>query len=276
MTLPLDQLQALFWRAITHPTGIADFLRAADEPTRQAFAAAFAGTPGFDATARMEVYADAYFWRLHDVLFDHFGLVAQLLGRDRFRNLATDYVLACPSVDPDIRRFGARLPRFLAGHAECQRVPGLDTIAAVEWAMVRALDARHGSAPTTRAALAAVPLPQWPQLQLRLVDSAALVVTTLPFAALWHSFDRDAIAATPLPVPPPGPPSAIAVWRERSSVVHRSLGDDEAAALGRVAQGCSFEALCEDHSPEAVVAWMQRWLDDALLCATAERSGAPP
>ncbi|MBX7079713.1 MAG: DNA-binding domain-containing protein [Nannocystaceae bacterium] len=267
MTTSLARLQALFWRAITHPSGIAAFLRDADDATREAFAEAFAGTPQFDARARMEVYADAYFWRLHDVLLDHFGLLAQLLGRDRFRNLATDYVLACPSTDPDIRRFGARLPGFVAGHPEAARVPGLETLAAIEWAMVRALDAEHAHAPASRARLAQVPLPQWPALQLRLVDSASLVDTTLPFLALWQQHDRDAIAAGPLPVPATQPRHTIVIWRERLSVMHRGCDDDdEAAALRQLGEGCSFEALCERHGAQPVVLWMQRWLDDALVC----------
>ncbi|MBL8946584.1 MAG: putative DNA-binding domain-containing protein, partial [Myxococcales bacterium] len=117
----LEALQALFSRAIVHPEGIDAFLAEADPATRAAFDAAFDGTAEFDARLRMGVYADAYFWRLHDVLLDHFSLVAWILGPAGFRNLATDYVLQRPSEDPDVRRFGARLPAFLGGHPLADR-----------------------------------------------------------------------------------------------------------------------------------------------------------
>lgn len=260
--MTLAELQALFWRAIRWPTGIDDFLREADDATRAAFEAAFAETAAFDRRARMEVYAEAYFWRLHDVLRDHFGLLARLLGPDRFRNLATDYVWQCPSQDPDIRRFGARLPAFVAAHAEGLRVPGLAGVAAIEWAMVRALDVPQPDAPLRRAELLARPPEAWPSLRLASMPSVAIERSELPFLAMWRAFDADAIT---LPLPPPGVARAVLVWREQLAVMVRELDDDEADALSRLRRGCAFDELCEGRSPEQVVAWLQRWIDDALV-----------
>jgi hypothetical protein len=257
----LCALQALFHRAIVHPTGIDAFLAEADADTRAAFDAAFADTPAFDRRARMNVYADAYFWRLHGVLEDHFGLVAWLLGAARFRNLATDYVLARPSVDPDIRRFGARLPAFVAEHPEHARMPGLAELAAIEWAMVRALDVAQ-PAPRQRDTLAALPPEAWPTLRLHAMPSAALLPCAHDFTALWSAH-----ADTPSPASPPSPTPAhhVLVWRHHHDVLHRPVDDAEAEALAHVIDGTAFVTLCEHHDAELVVAMLMRWIDAGLL-----------
>lgn len=255
----LEALQALFHRAIVHPTGIDAFLAEADESTRAAFDAAFADTPSFDRRARMSVYADAYFWRLHGVLVDHFSLVAWLLGPARFRNLATDYVLARPSIDPDIRRFGERLPAFIVDHAESSRIPGLVELAAIDWAMVRALDVPQPP-PLAAATLASLPPDAWPTMQLHAMPSVALSPCRYDFAALW--------AAHPDAPPPASPtlaPSHVLVWRRDHDVLHRVIVDAEADALALVVAGTAFATLCEHHDAETVVGWLMRWTNEGLL-----------
>ncbi len=264
--MSLSDDQALLMRAITWPTGVAEFLAQADAPTRAWFERAFAETPAFDRVARVNVYAEAYFWRLHGVLADHFGLVAWLLGADRFRNVVTDYVLACPSVDPDIRRYGARFPTFLATHAEGARIVGLAEAAAIEWSMVMALDAPDERV-ATRDDLRALPLDAWPSLRLRAVATARVHACPLPFTRLWLEH-----ASQPSPASPPTPISPaidVLVWRVDLEPVHRELDRAEASALALVLAGTTFEALCDRiGDPPTVVAWLQRWLDDALLTWT--------
>jgi len=246
----LHDQQALLWRAMTWPTGVADFLAHADPETRAAFAATFAETPGFDRIARIGVYAEAYFWRLFGVLADHFGLVAWLCGPARFHNLVTDYVLACPSVDADIRRYGKRLPGFVATHAEGERIPALADAAAIEWAMVRALDAPDEPVATADD-LRAVPIDRWPALVLQTVATARVHACALPFTTLWPAFRRGDAAPDP---PDTGAPIDVLVWRQGLEVLHRSLPADEAAAVVAMGDGMRFVGR-------------QRWLADGLVAA---------
>lgn len=257
----LEALQSLFHRAIVHPTGIDAFLAEADDDTRAAFDAAFADTPAFDRRARMSVYADAYFWRLHGVLLDHFGLVAWLLGPARFRNLATDYVLARPSIDPDIRRFGERLPAFVVEHAESARMPGLAELAAIEWAMVRALDVPQAS-PLAADALASLPADAWPAMQLHAQPSVFLGPCRYDFGALWTAHGD---APSPTEPPPVIEATHVLVWRRHHDVMHRVVEDAEAEALARVVAGTAFATLCEHHDAETVVGWLVTWTRDGLL-----------
>jgi hypothetical protein len=259
--MSLADSQALLWRAITWPTGVDAFLREADEATRAAFASTFADSPEFARAARVGVYADAYFWRLLGVLRDHFGLTAWLCGPAHFHDLVTDYVLQRPSIDPDVRRFGERFAGFIAGHREGVRIPGLAELAAIEWAMVRALDVAQEQ-PQLAEQLRALAAEAWPSLRLCAVHSAALLPSTLPFSMLWAAHDRE-----PSPTEPPSPVDAhaVLVWRQGLDVVHRVPAPDEAAALARVLGGIEFAELCADHDAPTVVAWLQRWLADELL-----------
>jgi len=257
----LEALQALFHRAIVHPTGVDAFLAEADDATRAAFEATFADTPAFDRRARMSVYADAYFWRLHGVLEDHFGLVAWLLGPARFRNLATDYVLARPSIDPDIRQLGARLPAFLVEHAECRRVPGLAELAAIEWAMVRALDIPQPE-PLVAATLATLPPDVWPSMPLHALPSVALWPCHYDVTALLAAHDD---TPSPTTAPVPGEPRQVLVWRHDHDVLHRTVDEPEATALVHVCAGVPFATLCETHDAPIVVAWLSQWIEAGLL-----------
>jgi hypothetical protein len=259
----LEALQALFYRAIVHPQGVEAFLAAADPDTRAAFDAAFDGTADFDARARMGVYADAYFWRLHDVLLDHFSLVAWILGPARFRNLATDYVLQRPSEDPDVRRFGARLPAFLREHPLVTAVPGIDELAAIEWAMVRALDVPQGPL-LQRATLAELPPEGWPALWSQAVASAFVGACHHDFGALWA---HHLVTPTPDETPVAGAVNHVLVWRQGLAVMHRAVDASEADALLRLRDGVAFAGLCEHVDAPTAVAWLSRWLDDGLLSA---------
>lgn len=271
----LDALQALFSRAITHPTGIADFLAESDDATRELFAATLAQTLEFDRLGRMSVYADAYFWRLHDVLGDHFEHVAWLLGRDRFRNVATDYVLRCPSEDPDIRRFGARFPGFLATHAEARRCAGLAEIAAAEWAMVRALDLAQPPA-MTEADLAAVPIDAWPAMVLVPVPSAWIGPVPADFDALWQRRAKDEPAPEVVDLPVD---AEVLVWRNDVggfAVTHRMLARDEATAWRSVAASAPFAALFEIAAdPMTAVQWLRGWIASGSIARVALPDAEP-
>lgn len=259
----LADAQALLWRAITWPTGVEDFLRCSDDATRAAFAATFAGSEGFAREARVGVYADAYFNRLLGVLRDHFGLVAWLCGPARFNDLVTDYVLQRPSVDPDVRRFGERFAAFVAAHPEGARIVGLAELASIEWAMVRALDIVQ-DLPLRSDVLRRLAPDAWPSLRLHAVQSAALLPSALPFAALWAAHDREPASAQPTFAVER---HAVLVWRQGLDVMHRVVAPDEATAIAGVCAGTELAALCVGRDAATVVAWLQTWLADELLAA---------
>ena len=136
----LAATQALFWRVIVWPRGVQDFLQHASAQERELFDRTFTETAEFTRIARLRVYAQAYFWRLFEVVGDQFPITAWLLGPKRTHNLVTDFVLDAPSQSPDIRQFGAAFPGFTTAHGVERQMPGLGGLAAVERAITAAVD----------------------------------------------------------------------------------------------------------------------------------------
>lgn len=269
--MKLAELQGLFWRAITWPTGIDDFLAQADEQTQQAFDAAFAQTEAFGRRERMTVYAESYFWRQAEVLGEHFKVTSWLLGEARFHNLVTDYLLHAPSRSPDIRRVGTRLPEYLRTHAVAEEVPGVEQMAEVDLATVLAVDLGDGPVATVED-LAGVPLESWPGLCMSPTAGLRLFWTRLPFAKLFEARERGEAPAESLPIAE-GDEHPVLVFRRGFKVFHRALPPAEARALQALVEGKPFSEICvaaagpdgSEADAPTVVQWLQRWLGLGLI-----------
>jgi hypothetical protein len=267
----LAALQDLFWRAITFPTGVADMLENADEDTREAFGAAFVETPGFSKIERMEVYANDYYWRLAGVLEEHFPMVAWMLGHVDFHNLVTDYVLVCPSRDPDLREFSRGFPSFLAEHEEGLAQPELVEVARVELDRVRVLTLPD-ERPLTIEALEAVALDEWPELRFQASASVRLHALRRAFTPMY-GLCREGWSLADARQRYPARPSHVLVWRRSLSTVHRDLEVAEARALAALIVGRSFTEICATAArdggatPAEVASWLRRWVDDGLILA---------
>ncbi len=268
--MTLRETQRLMWRAMTWPTGVADFLRQADPATRRAFAQTFAETPGFSRQDRVSVYAESYYWRLEDVLREQFRVTAWIAGDVAFHNLCTDYVLARPSRRADVRRFAAPFREFVTAHPLARAHVGLDDVARIEWGAVEAIDAADVRL-WREDDLAAVALCDWPPLVLRAAPSVSLHRCRLPYAKAWAA--RDAGEPSPTdPLPACTPPQWVLVWRGGLEVFHRTVADREAEAISALVAGTDFGTLVQHadargvQAPE-VVAWLRRWLRDGLVAA---------
>lgn len=269
----LGREQALWWRAITWPTGIDDFLAQADEATREAFVATFVGNEALDARRRMTVYAESYFWRLAEVLREQYRVVAWLLGPARFHDFVTDFVWQRPSQSPDVRRFGAGLPDFLAQHALEATHGGLADLARVERSIVSAIDVADEPV-VSREPLQALAVERWPALRLELGAHVRLLSTARSYPRAFAAWRADEPSPDPVPPLPAGGPFHVLVWRKQLEVFHRAIEPAAAAALHAAQQGAAFAAMCDaalavDPSldPSALVGWLIRWLDDGLFTA---------
>lgn len=265
--MTLREIQTLMFEALRWPTGVSDFLAAASEETREAFARTFAQTEGFDRVARVQVYADAYFWRLAEVAVDQYPATAFAAGAKPFHNFLTDFVLAHPSNTPDVRHFAADLAAALGDHPLEEQVPGIAALAALERAVIVAVDAPD-EALLRRADLAATPLDAWPSLVVQPVGSLAVLECPLDYSALREAEDAKA--------PPPlarSPGQHFVVWRGPDfDVYHRRLQTAETAALNSVLAHRTWTQVCEsataadpDLGPDEVAGWLARWVDDGML-----------
>ncbi len=271
----LADSQRLFFDALTWPRGVRDFARAAGEEGREQLQRTFLGG-GLDAIERVDIYANAYFYRLLDVLRESFPRLARLAGDIPFHNLVTDYLLEHPSRAPDLHRLGDSLPAFLRRHPLGQSAPLLADMAELELALgcsLHAADAR----PLTRADLLQLAPAHWPELRLALVPSAVLLSVTHDLARAARLCDTEQLEAA-LETPHVAS-QALLVQRRGHAVSFRTLAPYEALALTELQHGTCFQTLCDCLAPHGADAPsllddLLRWVDDELLftaSSTAKR-----
>lgn len=278
-TLSLGETQELFFCAITWPTGVRDFLQSSGESTRLTFERVLLGSPGFDRVSRLEVYADAYFYRLLAALGEVFPRLALLIGPVEFHNLITDYVLACPSTSPDLRRLGLRLPEFLREASLAQRWPLLYEVALFERALDRALDCPDGAL-VSEQDLARIPVEYWPELRFTFAPA------TQRLALRWElprveQLCRSGQAALALELPPGQEPRGLWIGRRGHVPYYHCPDAAEDAALSQLWQGATLGDACAEGEravpglePAQLVVALRRWLADGML-AGVSAAGVP-
>jgi hypothetical protein len=263
----LAEVQQLLWKLITAPEGAVGALRAL-QPAERRRAEALIRTHGeLSAVARLDIYANMYFFRIRDSLREDFPALRAVIGDERFHNLITDYLLRHPSSHFSLRYAGQHLPAFVAEHGLLQRWPYAADLCRLEWAILDAFDAAGASA-VSAASLTAVPQDHWPELRFCLVPSARLLTLSWPVDEIWKQCQSGEG-----PVEPQSKPVHLRVWRQGLQVFHRRIDGAEVAALQAVASGASFAAVCECiatqggdiTNAERALELLGSWLSDELL-----------
>jgi hypothetical protein len=273
----LKLVQERLRELICAPSGVAAALAAEGDATGAGLAALLRGDARASATARLEVYADAYFERLLGVLRDDYPALAAALGDDAFHDLATAYLAAHPPSRPSLRDAGARVAELLAGdsgEAAFFRVrwPFAADLAALEWALVDAFDAPDAPA-LSREGLAALAPEAWEELPLRLHPATSLLELAWPVHLLRESHERGE------PLPAAGlsrEPTHICVTRRHERVFFRAVEPFEAALLATLQGGTTFGALCahiaEERGAAAAPAFaatlLTRWLEAGTVLSS--------
>jgi hypothetical protein len=212
-----------------------------------------------DSAARLQVYADAYFLRLRDVLAENFPRLATIVGPERFEDLAHEYLERHPSEHPSLRFLGRELAALLARHADL--APALADLARLEWARVEVFDAADCE-PLTIEALRSIRPDDWPSLRFVPIPALTTLHTAWPAHQVWAGADPATVAPSA---------SRIRVWRARDGrVFHAPMEEGAGEALERLIAGAPFEAVCSAFddlsSPaEQVTALLVRWLEDGIL-----------
>jgi len=221
------------------------------------------------AVERLDVYANMYFFRILDVLRDHFPKLAAAVGDDAFRELGAAYLRAHPSTDPSLRNVGRAVPGFVRAHGATAGRPWLAELAALEWARLDVFD-RADVGLLARERLAALPPDAFAHLALALVPAHEVVAARHAVEDTWRALEAGGALAPPREAPAG---YALLVWRRGVDVYHRPLEPGEAEALALVRAGTTFGALCtllgrEREASEAAVLAVEllgRWLADELL-----------
>jgi hypothetical protein len=95
MHLNLPELQTLLYQLITTREG-AKWTGNERDPAPAGLEALVRGDQRLSAIERVNIYADAYFYRLLDCLYEEFPATFAVVGSDNFAALVRDYLLTCP------------------------------------------------------------------------------------------------------------------------------------------------------------------------------------
>jgi hypothetical protein len=243
-------------------------------PLPQALAVAVA-PPAAD---RWEIYTDGYRSRLAEALAAHYPALHARLGADAFTARVTAFIAATPSQFRSIRDYGSELGPFIAAGASGIEDDLLAELAAFEWRLAGAFDARDAM-PTSPADLATVAPTDWPELQFRGVPSLRRLTTRTNAVDAWRAAQpaeqtgvatESSAAAVPRAVQ--REPVEWLIWRRRLATEFRTLEPAEAVALDRLCGGATFGELCEtlaaEHGDGAALqaaAWLKGWLLGGVL-----------
>jgi hypothetical protein len=267
MPIQLKELQSLLYRLITAPSGVAEGIAAERDLGAGGLDAIVLGDERLSAEARVDIYANMYFYRIRDALKEDFPATLAVLGEDNFHNLITGYLLEYPPTAPSISDCGQHLADYLRDHPMREGAPFVADLAKLERAVVEVF---HGidAAVLEPAALRATPPEVWPAMKLRIHPAAQIlalewrvseVLRAVEEGHPWKPAERDAVK--------------VLVWRRNARVFYRDLERAEADALEAASRGATFAEICDVVAAEAdnddPVAAMNRilarWLSDGLL-----------
>src|ERR1700747_2887405 len=127
----LPEAQEFLYKLIVAPSGVDAALEALTG-SRVELDAMINGGRGLSAAARVDIYANMYFYRLMDVLTEDYPVTLAALGPVNFPNLVTDYLIVHPPSNRSASFAGANLPAFLSDHKVSSRLPFLSDLARVE------------------------------------------------------------------------------------------------------------------------------------------------
>jgi hypothetical protein len=270
----LAEVQRRLWRLISAPDGVATALAAEADAGGHGLASWIVDDAQLDAVRRLEVYANAYFQRIHDCLERDFGALAAGIGEAGFHDLVTAYLIAHPSRHASLRFIGAALPDYLADATQAapfrRRWPWASDLARFEWALGSAFDAADAN-PLSRQDLALAASDAWDPLVLRFAPAVAVVETEWPVHDAYTTWSAE--QALKLGAEPRA--TCICVWRRGETVHHRVLDALEARLLQAAHAGICFGELCalaaeqrgQAHAPTLAAEFLGRWVDDGLVVA---------
>jgi len=267
MPIQLKELENLLYRLITAPNGVAEGLAAERELGAAALDAIVLGDDRMSAEARVDIYANMYFYRIRDALKEDFPATLAVLGDANFHNLVTGYLLEYPPTQPSISHCGSHLAEYLRDHPLRDDAPFIADLAALERASVEVF-LGPDAAPIEPDTLRALAPQDWPAMKLKIHPSAQILVLDWRVSELlraveegraWKPAERGAVK--------------VLVWRRDARVFYRDLEKAEADALEAVSRGATFAEICElvaataeDPYPAAAMNRMlARWLSDHLL-----------
>jgi hypothetical protein len=267
--MSLKGLQALLYQSITDPDGTKESISEERGLAPGTLEALVYGDERLSAFERVDIYANAYFYRLLECLGEDFPATLAVLGADNFAALVRGYLLEHRPTEPSIVYAGLYLADFLNGHPFAERWPFVAELARLERAVLDVFHAADAPALGVEA-LRAIPSEEWPAVKLRAHPAVEIVHSEWRIADLLDTVEHGREWTDP-----EHEEASVLVGRQNALVHYRSLEPVERDALVVVSKGASFASVCEAVAAGAeepnhvglIGRLMARWLADGIIMA---------
>ncbi len=137
---------------------------------------------------RMDIYKDAYKFRLVDVLFEDFKTVHKILGDDDFSKMAFDYVEKYPSTSFSIRNFGQNMSKYLSEEIPYKNHQYLAEIADFEWSKGLVFDSGNSEVLTIKQ-LSEIPVDSWEEAKFEFIPAIKRLVYNYNIPQIWQAIN---------------------------------------------------------------------------------------
>ena len=198
---------------ITAPEGVEEGLK---KNRGVRLGAWFKGDLKLPPVRRLNIYANMYFWRIHDAILEDFPEIYKIIGKAHFNNLMVDYLLKHPSASPLLQYAGKHLPAFLKKHRLTKKWPSLPDVAKLEWE--KAMIFESANAPTiNKEDLKKIPPNAWPKMKLKFVPALSIVRLK---------------------------EETVRVWRQDFKIYHQPIDRKEKRCIELAQSGKNFAEIC--------------------------------
>ena len=266
MPSDLNWVEGLLYRLITAPSGAAEGLANEKLLTPGGLARVIAGDDRLSAEARVDIYANMYFYRILEVLQEDFPATLAVTGAERFHNLATGYLIDYPPRHFSISHAGEHLADFIRDHPLREEFPFLADLARLERALIEVFHAADAK-PLDAEQMRTIAPEDWPAMELALHPAQQILPLEWNVASILKATEQGET-----PNPPDHDSTCMLVWRNHNTVYYRAIDEPERAELAMLSEGTTFAEICEliaDGSQGdlavAINHRLERWLSDGLL-----------
>lgn len=218
-----------------------------------------------NATERIEIYNQQYWYRLIAIMQDEFPVLRHVLKIDSFNELAISYLEAYPSESYTLNHLCDRFPQFISEHYTELNKELVEEIAAFEYAYIRAFDAPNET-PFSPNELTPEAVSNLEKLPLTLQQSAFLFALSHDLVAYRDAvWDDDEEEIFPTLV---RKENYVCIHRRHNAVVEAPLSAAEFKLLQQFREPCSIKKALEisegtlnKNDLGQLQHWFKRWVD---------------
>jgi hypothetical protein len=219
---------------------------------------------------RLDVYANAYFYRLLESLAAHFVTVHRVLGEERFHDLVAHYLMRFPSNSPNIGDLGEAFPGFIQESPHSKSIPFLYELAMLERAIMECLFTNH-LPPLDVRSIPTKSEEEWATARFVLDPAIRLLSVQWSVDQLWKY--REQPEPLELPAFRESSPRHLLLYRDDNWVNVTVMDIDPWKALHMLRSGMSLGAVCDalskqwNQGPESlpVMEWFSSWVATGLV-----------